>query len=292
MSPALRARLAVLAAALLFSTGGAGVKATSLDAWQVASFRCGIAALVAFALMPSARVRPTRRIVLAAASYAATVILFVRATKLTTAANAIFLQSTAPIWLVFLAPTVLGERVRPRDLAFLVVLAGALVLFFLDAPDARASAPRPFAGDVTAVVSGLTWAATLVSLRLLERAEHGGAGPALLYGNLIGFSVCLPFALPVAAAASDVVVIAYLGAFQVALAYVCLTAGVRALPALEASLLLLLEPVLNPLWAYFIHGEQPGRLALFGGAIILGATLVQTLVDTRARRPREIAEGA
>lgn len=282
----MNARLAVLVAAILFSTGGAGIKATDLDAWQVASFRCGVALVVALVFLPGARERPTRRTLLAALAYAATMILFVRANKMTTAANAIFLQSTAPIWLVMLAPRMLGEPIRRRDLVLLAVLVFGLFLFFADAPAAQASAPDPLRGDLFATCAGLSWALLVIALRGLERSEPGSSTPVLLYGNAVGFLSCLPFALPVAGVdAADVGVVLYLGTFQVGLAYVALTFGMRGVPALEASLLLFVEPVLNPVWAYAVHGEVPGRLALAGGLVILVATAAQTILEARRRRP-------
>jgi drug/metabolite transporter, DME family len=285
------ARLAVLAAAVLFSTGGAAIKATDLDAWQVASFRCAVALVVALAFLPGVRARPTRRSILASLAYAATLVLFVRSNKMTTAANAIFLQSTAPIWLVVLAPRLLGESVRRRDLVLLAVFFGGLLLFFTDPPTAQATAPDPFRGDLVATIAGLTWALLVLALRGLERREPGSGAPVLLYGNLIGFLGCLPFALPVVGAgAADVGIVLYLGTFQVGLAYVALTYGMRGVPALEASLLLFVEPVLSPVWAYAVHGEVPGRFALIGGAVILGATATQTILESRRRPILEIVD--
>ncbi|MGH7803334.1 MAG: DMT family transporter [Candidatus Binatia bacterium] len=279
MSP-LRARFLVLSAAVLFSTGGAAIKATTLTSWQVAGLRSAIA-VVAFALfLPGARRMPSRQALFNSLAYAATMIFFVRATKLTTSANAIFLQSTAPIWIVFLAPRLLGEPVRPRDLAFLGVLALGLVLFFLDAPTVQMTAPDPTQGNVIAVLSGIAWAFTIVTLRWLERDEPGASAPALLLGNVITCLICAPLALPFGSiGAADAAAILYLGVFQIGLAYACLTAGVRALPALEASLLLLAEPVLNPIWTFLSHGEVPGGFALVGAAIILVATTVKTVLE-------------
>ena len=285
MSP-LRARFLVLSAAVLFSTGGAAIKATTLTSWQVAGLRSALALVVFGVFLPGARRRPSRRALVNALAYATTMILFVRATKLTTSANAIFLQSTAPIWIVFLAPRLLGEAVRLRDLVFLGVLAVGLVLFFLDAPTAQATAPDPTQGNLVAVGSGVAWAFTIVTLRWLERDEPGASGPALLLGNVFACLVCAPLALPIAAlGAADAAAILYLGAFQIGLAYACLTSGVRALPALEASLLLLVEPVLNPVWTFLSHGEVPGGFALAGAAVILAATVVKTVVESQ----REVA---
>src|SRR2546425_10171933 len=113
-----RSRIEILAAAALFSTGGAAIKACSWSGWQVASFRSGIAALAVLVMLPAARRLPSGRALAVGAAYATTMILFVRANKLTSAADAIFLQSTAPLYVLLLAPLLLRERARPRDLGF------------------------------------------------------------------------------------------------------------------------------------------------------------------------------
>jgi drug/metabolite transporter (DMT)-like permease len=282
MGSALTHRLQVLSAALLFSTGGAAIKLTTLSSWQVAGLRSGLAALALLLLMPTWRAWWRPRALWVGAPYAATMILFVVANKLTTAANAIFLQATAPLYLMLLGPVVLGERLRVADLVFAGMLAIGMLLFFVGVEPAWATAPDPVAGNLAGAASGVTWALTLLGLRWLGRdgasTESELAGPAVVAGNLLAFLFCLPFALPVpAAGAADWLVVAYLGLFQIGLAYVFMTRGLRSLPALEVSLLLLLEPVLNALLAWLVHGEQPGSWSLAGCAIILGATLARTV---------------
>ncbi|MDQ3309407.1 MAG: DMT family transporter [Gemmatimonadota bacterium] len=277
-------RLQLLAAAALFSTGGAAIKATSLSGWQVASFRSGIAALMVLLLVPAARRLPDWRVLLVGVGYAATMILFVVANKLTTAANTIFLQSTAPLYILLLGPWLLHERIRSKDLVFMLVVALGLLPFFLGTDTASATAPDPQRGNMIAALSGVAWAGTIVGMRWLGSSSDGGSSAfvTVVVGNAIAFLVCLPLALPVVGAGSnDWMVIGYLGVFQIGVAYLCLTAGIRHVPALEASTLLLVEPALNPLWAWGIHGERPGSWALLGGATILLATIVKTWWDGR-----------
>ena len=104
---------------------------------------------------------------------------------------------------------------------------------------------------------------------------------AVLAGNALAFAACLPFALPIAPGAIDLAVLLYLGGFQIALPYLLVAAAVRRLPALEISLVLLVEPVLNPVWAFALHGEVPGGFAIAGGAILLGATAMKSWLDGR-----------
>jgi len=278
----------VLAAALLFSTGGAAIKACSLSSWQVASFRSAVAALVVLAILRESRRRWSGRTLAVGFAYAATMVLFVVANKLTTAANTIFLQYTAPLYLVVAGPLLLDEPLRRRDVVFLAIAGGSLALFFVDASVQSASAPRPALGNALALLSGVSWAATALGLRWMARPDSGGApvATAVACGNLVAFLACLPMALPVKAATGlDAPLILYLGVFQIGGAYFFLTRGLRSVPVLEASLLLLLEPVLNPVWAWIVHGERPGPWSLVGGAILLVATTVKTWDDSaRAMR--------
>ncbi len=285
----------MILAALCFSTGGAAIKATALTSFQVASFRSGVAALAMLALLPAARARWSWRAALVGLAYATTMVLFVSANKLTTAANTIFLQSSAPLYVLLLSPLVLKERVRRQDLLYMLVLAGGLALFFVGVRAPDALAPNPVLGNVLATTAGLSWALTVFGLRWIEQREpERGGARAVLLGNLVAFFACLPWALPVAALSlKDAGVIAYLGLIQIGLAYLLLMRAVQSVPALEASLLLLVEPVLSPLWAWLVHAESPGAWSLAGGAVILGATAARTTFDfLKARRLRELGRGA
>jgi len=278
MSTAVSSRLLLLAAALLFSTGGAAIKAADLSGWQVAAFRSGVAAAALLALAPGARRGWSWRVAPVGLAYAGTLLLFVLANKLTTAANAIFLQDTAPLYLLILGPLLLGEPVRRRDAPFVAAVLAGIALFFVGQAPATRTAPDPLRGNLLASAAGVSWALTIAGLRWLgSRPGTTAAMPAVAAGNLLVFIGCLPPALPVSALRwQDVAVIAYLGVFQIALAYECLTRGLARVPALEASLLLLLEPALNPVWAWLMHGERPGGFAVAGGALILGACLLKT----------------
>jgi drug/metabolite transporter (DMT)-like permease len=274
-------RLQILAAALLFSTGGAAIKAVTLSPWQVAGFRSGVAALVLLAVLPRSRRFWRPGLLLVGTAYASTMILFVAGNKMTTAANTIFLQSTAPLYLILLGPWLLREPVRRSDRAFIVCLAVGLALFFLGTEPARATAPRPALGNLLGACAGVGWALTIAGLRWLGRRGEGGpdsAAAAVVAGNLVACLCCMPFAWPVAGARpADWALIGYLGVFQIALAYVFMTRGVRGVGALELSLLILVEPVLNSFWAWLAHGERPGPWSLAGCAVILASTLVFTL---------------
>lgn len=279
-------RLQIVATAVLFSTGGAAVKAADgMDGIQVACFRSAVAVAAIGLLVPAARRGWSWRTLLVALAYALTLILFVSANKQTSAANAIFLQETALIYVLLIGPVFLHERLRLLDVATIAVFVAAIGTFFLDSGAATDTAANPTLGNVLALGSGVGWAFTIAGLRWLGRSRgHGQAAAATLAGNLVAVAICLPFAVPVSGDAGDWLTIVYLGVFQIGLAYALLTRAVRLVPAVQASLLLMIEPALSPLWAWLVHGEQPGPWALTGGAVIVAGTIVWSTLDARISR--------
>jgi drug/metabolite transporter (DMT)-like permease len=260
------------------------VKACGLSAWQVAGLRSAFAVAALLVAVPSTRAPWTGPVLVVGLSQAATMLLFVTATKLTTAANAIFLQSTAPLWVLVAAPLLLREPVRRADVGLLAVFALGLGTIFLGDASPLATAPAPVLGNWLATASGVAWAATVMGYRWTAR-DPGSFGAALLAGNVFVAAIGLPMGWPVTGAtAADWAIVAFLGVFQIGLAYALLAVGMRHVPALEASLLMLLEPVLNPVWTWLVHGEPVGAATLVGGGVILAATVTKTLVD-RARQP-------
>lgn len=275
----------LMGAALLFSTGGAAIKATTLTSWQTAGFRSAVAAVALWLFVREARALREWRVWAVAAAYASCLVLFVHATKLTTAANAIFLQSAAPAWMLMLGPVLLKEAIRRSDLLYAAALAGGMALSFAGVQDPQATAPDPARGNLYGLLSSIAWALTLAGLRwMAARAQAGAALATVTAGNLLAFAFCLPAALPVVSvSASDALLVLYLGFVQIGAAYWLLTRGMRSVPAFESSTLLLIEPVTNPVWTWLLHGERVGRHAVLGGLIILTSTFLKTWA-ARARR--------
>lgn len=267
----MRPRLYLLAAALLWSTAGAAIKLSALGGWTLACARALVASLTLLLLLPEVRRLPSWRTALVGLAYAGTTLSFVLATTMTTAANAIFLQDTAPLYVVLLSPLLLREKPRASELAALPVFALGLSLFFVDQ-----LTPGQLTGNLVALASGVFFALSILGLRALGTGADQGA----LAGNLIAFVIALPFAVSEGAAGArplDVLIVLYLGSTQLALAYMLFARGIKDTPALEGSLIILLEPVLNPVWAFLVTGERPGGWALLGGSIILGASLWRTV---------------
>jgi drug/metabolite transporter, DME family len=274
-------RLLLLAAAALWSTAGAAMKLCGLSAWQISGGRSLVAGLFLLLAWPAARRRPSARMALAVVSYATTVVLFALANKLTTAANAIFIQDTAPLWVLALSPALLGERAARGELLAIPVYGAGLALFFVDE-----LAPGQLAGNLVALACGLAFALLMIGLR--RAGEDGPA--ALVLGNLLAAAVALPlWSAGPAARPLDLCLLAYMGVFQLGLAYVCFARGMARVPVVEASLLVLLEPVLNPVWTFLLAGERPGPWALSGGAVVLGATAWRTLAPALAAARRRAA---
>jgi drug/metabolite transporter, DME family len=288
MTERARARMGLIGAAALFSTGGAAIKLTTLSGAQVACFRSAVAAAAVLLLAPESRRGWTWRTAVASVAYAACLTLFVLANKLTTSANTIFLQSTAPLYLLLLGPWLLRERVRRPDLIVLGVMAAGLVAVFLGGARPTRTATNPALGNVLALSSGVAWAFVVIGIRWMARPETGAGREApspttaVVLGNLLAAAVNLPFAVPLGSwTATDLSTVLFLGVVQIGFSYLLLTRALKHIGAFEASLLLMVEPALNPFWAWWVHGESPGPWSLAGGALILGATALKSVLDSR-----------
>ena len=269
-------RLLIVITAVLFSTGGVAIKAANLNGWQIACFRSAVATVALLILLPDARRGWSWRMAPVSLAYAATLVTFVLSNRLTTAANAVFLQATAPLYVLLLSPWLLGERIRKSDAAYIVAVVGGLAMFFVGRESAAVTAPDPGRGNLLALASGVTYACMLTGLRWVGRdRKRDSALPAVVLGNLLAALAALPMAMrgPAIGGWANAAVILYLGVFQVGLAYACLARAIRDVRAFETTAILLLEPALNPLWVWLVHGEKPGAWALCGGALILLATL-------------------
>ena len=193
----------MLAAALLFSTGGTVIKAVALTSWQVVAGRSLFAAIVIMLSGSGVWRGLSWRPVLVGAAQAATLVTFVTANKLTTAANAVFLQATAPLYIALLGPFLLGEHMKRRDIPLLVLIFGGVLLLFAGSHAPLATAPHRVLGTLIGIVSGFCWSLTVMGLRWIARAdpEHGShnARAAAVVGNVLAFLVCVPAAFPMPA---------------------------------------------------------------------------------------------
>jgi drug/metabolite transporter (DMT)-like permease len=214
----------------------------------------------------------------AAAAYAACTILFTLANKMTTAANAILLQYTAPVWIALLGAWLLGERTTRADWLTIAAVLGGLALFFYEGLQLN-----NVAGLLVALASGVGFALMTIMMR---KQKATSALESIILGNLIGFLVGLPaLAAAPALPASGWVALGLLGTVQLGLAYLFYARAIKHVTALEAVLIPVAEPILNPLWVLLAVGERPTPLALAGGAVVLVAVTLRALTGVRATRP-------
>lgn len=261
--------LLVLGAALLWSTGGLGIKAISDPPLKVAFYRSAIAAAGLFLFLRPRVWKWSPAFLAAIGSYAVCLTTFVVATKWTSAANAIFLQYSGVVWVLLVSPILLKEPFRPRDAAAVAVAFGGMALFFVGK---FRSGGR---GDVVALVSGVFFAALVMALR----SERGlAAEAAVTWGNVLTAAVLLPFvAGDLSLTPKSAAVLALLGLFQLAGAYTLFVQGLKHVTATQASLAGMLEPIANPVWVFLVLGERPSPYAIAGGVIVLAAIGWRTL---------------
>jgi len=265
-----RGALFVAGAALLWSTGGLGIKAIAEPPLTVACCRSGVAALTLLALFRPRRPHLTPAFALTVVSYAACLTTFVVATKWTTAANAIFLQYSGVVWILLLSPLVLAEPLRARDAIAIGLALAGMALFLAGHLD-----PGARAGDAVALVSGVLYAALVMSLRHQRGAP---AEAATIYGNVLLTLALLPVVArgPLPSWGSAAVLL-FLGSIQIAGANVLFLRGLKSVTATQASLVGMIEPIANPVWVFLVLGERPGLPAALGAVIVLGAIAWHTL---------------
>ena len=275
----------VAAAALLLSSAGLFIKVLNLGAFQINFYRSLVAALT-IALVLRLRRQPIalRLDPLSLGcylTYAGMPILFVASTKLTTAANAIFLQYTAPIFLLFMEPWLDRRPVSRRELGAVAACVGGMGLFFVGHLGASGAL-----GNVLGICSGLNLALFSLLMKRNRRRQGGSPFAVMVFGNLLVGLLCLPMAMgSLRLNLGQGLALAYLGVFQLGLSWILFTAGMKYLSATAAIIICMLEAVFNPVWVYLGVGERPSGYALVGGALLLG-----TVVWFNLKAPPSVAE--
>jgi drug/metabolite transporter (DMT)-like permease len=269
-----KAILYLILAAILLSTSGMVIKAMSWQPLSILSARSIFSGLVFFIYLRRFPFRPTRWQIVAAASYFLTQLLYISALRLTTAATAIFLQFSAPVYILLLGYWLLGEKpTRAGWLAMLVIFSG-LGLFFSDSLRLD-SLP----GALLAALSGIFLGLMTVALRA---QKAGDPGESFLLANALSAIFGFYFVWQEPWTLTNWAAIAYLGVFQVGLSFLMLSIAIRVIPALEANLIGTLEPILVPVWVFLALGEQPGPLALLGALVVLVGVVISALAGARS----------
>jgi drug/metabolite transporter (DMT)-like permease len=269
----LRGILFVVAAALFWSFGGLWIKLVEMNGLAVAGGRSAIAAALVWLYLRGARVRMTREILLGSIAYAGTVIFFVLATKNTTAANAILIQYTAPVYVALLSSRMLREKIGGLDWATIAIVIGGMVLLMLDGLESGG-----LFGNLLALVSGIFFALCVIAIRM---GREGSAIGMVLYGNLLTALIGLPFAVATPPSGSDLLYLSLLGVVQLGLGYIFFVEGMKSVSAIEGALLPVIEPVLNPVWVAVFAGEEPSVHTILGGLLIVGAVTARSLARAR-----------
>lgn len=285
-APKISPVLFVLFAVVLWSTGGLFIKLTTVDAFTVNAGRSLFAAITVAVFTFRKGLKPDLFTLLTSFLYAGTLSCFVYANKTTTAANAIFLQYTAPVYILMFSPFILKEKFRFSDLITVVICLAGMSLFFLETQSSVNSlAPNVFLGNIAGLLSGVFFGLYFIFLRH-PRSLAKNPAISVFYGNLIIVFLMLPLLIsnPPSPTLTDFGAIAYLGIFQIGIAYILFTNGIASgVRSLNASIIGFVEPLLNPVWVFLFVGERPSRWAILGGFIILSAVIFHTLKENRSK---------
>jgi drug/metabolite transporter (DMT)-like permease len=272
-----RAVFLLVAAALCWSLGGLLIKSINWPPLAVAGGRGLIAALFLLATNRGLRFHFSRVQLLGAVGYAACTITFCVATKLTTAANAILLQYTAPVWIALFGTWFLGERATRADWCTIGAVLAGMALFFADNLELA-----NLLGNSLAALSGFCFAGMAMALR---RQKDTSASESIILGNLLAFAIGLPWIIGAPALSTNGwIALLLLGVVQLGVSYWLYARAIKHVTALEAVLIPVIEPILNPVWVLLATGEKPSRLALVGGVIVLTAVTLRAVASVRAKR--------
>ncbi len=263
----------IILAATLWSTSGVLIKVISWQPVAILAGRSIFSSIVFLIYLRRVPTKWTRWKLLASAAYILTQLLFIWSTKLTTAANAIFLQYTAPVYVILLALWFLHEKPSRVDWSSMLIIFIGMLLFFGDKLSAEG-----FYGNFLAILSGVTSALMTVSLRA---QKDGAPAESILIANLFTAIFGIPFILRESWTVTNWLILLYLGTIQMGLSFLLFTAAIKHVPALEANLISTLEPVLNPVWVFLFLGEAPGRFALIGGFIVLAGVALNAISGAR-----------
>ena len=268
--------LLLLVCVTLWSTSGVLIKQSSLSALAIVGGRSAIAAIVLLFFVRRPRWTWSLPQIGGAVAYLVMVLCFVQATQWTSAANAILLQYTAPIWVALFSFWFLGERPLPADYAAMGLIAVGMLLFFGDA-----LTPAGMAGNVLAVLAGIALAWMTLFMR---KQKDGSTLETVLLGNLLAAAVGLPALAMAQVQPADWAILGFLGIFQLGLPFVLYAVAIRSISAIETILISCLEPILNPILVFLVIGETPGPMALAGGALVMAAVLGRGFLLARPRK--------
>ncbi|MCI9241784.1 MAG: EamA family transporter [Lawsonibacter sp.] len=281
MSARQRGTLCVFLAAVLYSIGGLCIKLIPWGGMAINGGRTAIALVVIGLYLAATRHKPKMNlwVLVGALAVCGTNILFSIANKLTTAANAIVLQFTAPIFVILFSILLFGKRPQKLDLLACGLVLGGVLLFFVDSLSAGG-----MLGNILALLSGVSYAGVF----MMNDMPDSDAISSVFWGDVISAVVGLPFLGYEAEFTPNVLApLLVLGIFQVGAAYILLTEGLKTTPPVTASLVSGIEPVLNPILVAVFYHEMIGPIALVGAMVVVGSVVLYNVVLARQTEPSE-----
>lgn len=263
--------LLLVMTAVLWSFGGLLIKLVQWNPVAIAGMRSLIAAIIMLAIIRRPRLPRSLPQIAGILGYTGTVVMFVLSNKLTTAANAILLQYTAPVYVALLGAWFLKERVSKADWLTIFLVVGGMLLFFVE--DLKAGG---LAGNIIALLSGVSFAITIVSLR-----SQKSASPleTVFWGNVLTAVISIPFMIGPLPSAKSWVGLLLLGIFQLGLSYILYTVAIKKVTALEGILIPVIEPIMNPILVLIVLGEIPGIWSIAGGSLVLVSITVRCVLS-------------
>jgi drug/metabolite transporter (DMT)-like permease len=266
----------LITAALMWSLGGVFIKLVDLNPMGIAGIRSLGAAVVLLIYIKKPRLYWNRYFITGVLAYTAMVVLYVLSIRLTTAANAIFLEFTAPIYVVAFSYLLLNERINRFDILTMVIIFLGMGLFFMDELTFYG-----FWGNIMALIAGVCLALVTVMIR----KEKESAFEIVFYGNVLTAIICFTFIIEGLSNSTqlDWLIIFGLGIFQLGIPYILYTTALKYVSALDAILVGMLEPILNPIWVYIFIGEAMGEWAFIGGALVIIGTLGRVIIKQKLK---------
>ena len=266
----------LITAALMWSLGGVFIKLVDLNPMGIAGIRSLGAAVVLLIYIKKPRLYWNRYFLTGVLAYTAMVVLYVLSIRLTTAANAIFLEFTAPIYVVAFSYFLLNEKIDRFDILTMVIIFLGMGLFFMDELTFYG-----FWGNIMALVAGVCLALVTVMIR----KEKESAFEIVFYGNVLTAIICFTFIIEGLSKSTqlDWLIIFGLGIFQLGIPYILYTTALKYVSALDAILVGMLEPILNPIWVYIFIGEAMGEWAFIGGALVIIGTLGRVIIKQKLK---------
>ena len=264
----------LIIAALMWSLGGLFIKLVDLNPMAITGIRSLGAAVVLLIYIKKPKLYWNRYFFSGVLAYSMMVILYVISMRLTTAANAIFLEFTAPIYVVAFGYFLLNERINRFDIFAMVIIFFGMGLFFMDELSLYG-----FWGNILALLAGVC----LALVTVLIRKEKESAFEIVFFGNVLTTIICFPFIIQGFSSTTQVdwFIIFGLGIFQLGIPYLLYTTALKYVSALDAILVGMLEPVFNPIWVYLFVGEAMGEWAFIGAALVIIGTLGRVFIKQK-----------